>query len=71
MTSKETTFQIYAPIPTITSSSGATLYGQLDEAMTNEPVDILRFRNGAFNRVGNTLATIPTGAFSGSFNQDQ
>lgn len=71
VTSKETSFEIYAPIPTISSSSGSVLYGQLDEAIDKEPVDILRYRNGGFNRIGETMLTIPTGAFSGAFSQDQ
>lgn len=53
---------MYAPVPNITSSSGTLITGSLDETLSGEPVDILRFRNGGITHIGKESKT-STGTF--------
>jgi len=60
---RESKIIIYAPVPNISSQSGTTIKGYLDESLSNEPVDIVRFRNGKISPVGDVGLTGSDGTF--------
>lgn len=60
---RNVTLSVYAPVPNITSSSGTIITGSLDETLTGEPVDLLRYRNGAITHIGKESPT-NTGSFT-------
>ncbi len=67
---------VYAPVPTIESSSGNILYGLIDEEIIWEPVDIIRIRNGVPSIIppiqpnrNNAVTTFDDGQFSWAFLQ--
>lgn len=67
VTGKESKLTIYAPVPNITSQSGATIRGSLNETLRGEPVDTVRFRNGKLTPIGDAVRTSTGGTFENTF----
>jgi hypothetical protein len=65
ISSRESKVVIYSPIPNIVSQSGSLITGELNERLDQERVDLVRFRSGKIDPIGNTLQTTG-GAFSGT-----
>jgi hypothetical protein len=65
VSSRESKIVIYSPIPTINTQSGTIITGQLDELLEQERVDLVRFRSGKIDPIGDTLRTT-SGVFSGA-----
>ena len=54
---KDITLNVYSPIPEIQTFSGNVVSGNLNEVLTNEPVDVFRLRNGAMSRIEPTTGS--------------
>jgi hypothetical protein len=63
----ETDLRIYAPVPNISTQSGTTIFGNLDESLDGEPTDIVRYRNGKISPIGNAALTQSGGEFLNTF----
>lgn len=51
ISSKDLTLTIYPPVPEIQTLSGSIVSGNLNEVLTNEPIDIFRLRSGNLSRI--------------------
>ncbi len=58
--------EVYTPIPTITSYGSGSFSGNLDEVLSNEPIDIFRIRPGStLSRITErSLFTMESGLFA-------
>ncbi|MCH2188381.1 hypothetical protein MK079_00960 [Candidatus Gracilibacteria bacterium] len=61
-------FEVYAPIPQISTLSGSTLSGDIGEDLDNEPISLYRYRGGVITALTTTSGATDVATLDGDYN---